>query len=486
MEEQLFEARKNSFFHHVLQKQTKTREEYAKKLRKTHKANLIQFKRIRNSRVVEYETRLNTFKSIISAANTLLTSKDSIYIAIKYIRQCTLYNNETSTEEILRLNIVPSIIGLLKSEERVALEAAWVLANIAADKGAQKIYECEGHIEIMSIITYASVELQESCLWALGNLAGDSIFLRDKLLNMGIIELIMKLLNKDKIKLSLLRTICWTSANLCRGTPLADITILSPYIDLVCEFLTDIKDQEVLNHSVYSLLYVAKCSYNKIITIEKKLIKMLDDENLSEETKKLVLKIINRIISQMSKTALIELISVLKELIKSNTSTLRLCFSIIGNIATEGESIHIESIIENKLIEIMCNSLINHSTDLHSQFTLARTFTAICGGASERQIESIVNAGGIEVLVNILKGKNIELIMEGLFGIEEILIAGEVQSEYKDGINEYAVKFDSIGGLRVLELLILHSNSKVSKKSQDILSEYFYFQEHQYNRTNKE
>eukprot|EP00826_Nyctotherus_ovalis_P004280 TRINITY_DN10912_c0_g1_i4.p1 TRINITY_DN10912_c0_g1~~TRINITY_DN10912_c0_g1_i4.p1 ORF type:complete len:189 (+),score=31.04 TRINITY_DN10912_c0_g1_i4:188-754(+) len=180
-----------------------------------------------------------------------------------------------------------------------------------------------------------------------------------------------------------------------------------------------------------------------------------------------------------------ELISALKEIIEACEceSMMKLSLLIVKSIAAEGETVHIECIIENKIPELICRLLLNHTASLRLKNILVHTFTTICEGASEEQIEHIVNAGGLEAVLSILKVTDTELIMTSLLGLEEILVAGEAR-ESEDGINEHAIKLDSLRGLKTLEDLSLHANSKVSKKAQGILSEYFYFQDCEYNRAN--
>jgi len=56
-------------------------------------------------------------------------------------------------------------------------------------------------------------------MWAIGNIAGDSVAARDDVLATGIISKILNILSLEKLSRGLLSLTYWTISHLCRGTP---------------------------------------------------------------------------------------------------------------------------------------------------------------------------------------------------------------------------------------------------------------------------
>ncbi len=60
-------------------------------------------------------------------------------------------------------------------------------------------------------------------MWALCNISGDSIEMRDEILRTGFVEYLADILQQSHVRTSCLRLTCWGIANLCRGKPIPDM-----------------------------------------------------------------------------------------------------------------------------------------------------------------------------------------------------------------------------------------------------------------------
>lgn len=106
--------------------------------------------------------------------------------------------------------------------DKIRVESAWVLTNIAAGTTEQtKAVIKAGALEKLINMLYETNEVVvDQSVWALGNIAGDSESLRDQILNTGALDIIIALLDKyhsSESHIKLVRNLTWLLSNLNRG-----------------------------------------------------------------------------------------------------------------------------------------------------------------------------------------------------------------------------------------------------------------------------
>ncbi len=78
---------------------------------------------------------------------------------------------------------------------------------------------------------------------------------RDLLLKTCALEQLIKISNSSKDK-NLIRQICWTIANLCRGTPLPKYDLIKNGVNSLCHFIkNNLLDKENLIDSLWAISY---------------------------------------------------------------------------------------------------------------------------------------------------------------------------------------------------------------------------------------
>ena len=97
------------------------------------------------------------------------------------------------------------------------------------------------------------IPCREQCVWAVGNIAGDSTVLRDLVIDKGIADSIEAILSQaslavdgdaGKISTTLLRNAVWCASNIFRGKPKPSFDKLESLLKSMIA-LVNIKDMEV-------------------------------------------------------------------------------------------------------------------------------------------------------------------------------------------------------------------------------------------------
>jgi importin subunit alpha-1 len=118
---------------------------------------------------------------------------------------------------------------------QLQLEATWVLTNVCSGSTAQ----CESVIDKGGIPIFIQLLHQnrpgivDQAVWAIGNLSGDCVSHRDKIIQAGAIQHLIKISNTTKDK-NLIRQVAWTLSNLCRGVPLPKYELIKNGIAQLC------------------------------------------------------------------------------------------------------------------------------------------------------------------------------------------------------------------------------------------------------------
>lgn len=157
--------------------------------------------------------------------------------------------NDSPIQEIIDINVVPKIIQLLDltTVPKIQYEAAWCITNIAT--GAKEHVQClveKGVIaKLISLLNSQDESLIDQALWALGNVAGDTLSYRNSILAHGIIPILAKLLTETKDE-EMLKNGCWLASNLARGPPYPKYETLREVIPAICRILKANNAPEIL------------------------------------------------------------------------------------------------------------------------------------------------------------------------------------------------------------------------------------------------
>lgn len=101
------------------------------------------------------------------------------------------------------------------------LEATWIVSNIST--GGPEEVETIVNCNVIPLMVQLLVEnrpgIADQAIWGIGNLAGDSPNIRDKVIDEGGVDAVIHFINNTTNQNNLTQA-AWALSNLCRGDPL--------------------------------------------------------------------------------------------------------------------------------------------------------------------------------------------------------------------------------------------------------------------------
>lgn len=179
---------------------------------------------------------------------------------------------------MIATGMVPNIIALLGRHDAPSLqaEATWTLTNMTAGTFLQtQVIVGHGAIEqLIPLILSSNEQVKQNSIWALANIAGDSILHRDAVLRAGILESSVQLFfaHPDMTMMST-RVFVFLLKNLCMYLPYPSLPSLVkavfPMLEKICKTVKTVKtkyrDAEMIEEMCLSLFYLIK-AHSKMIS----------------------------------------------------------------------------------------------------------------------------------------------------------------------------------------------------------------------------
>jgi hypothetical protein len=160
---------------------------------------------------------------------------------------------------IIHLGGVAKLVELLEfpGNPVIQMEAAWCLTNIASGESYQtNVVVASGALPIfVKLLASQSAELRDQCMWALGNIAGDSVDLRSTILGTDIVKEIVHLFAFNP-SVGMIRTLTWTMSNLWRGKPRPEEALVLPTLPIICDILVNSPDGQAVLDAAWALSYI--------------------------------------------------------------------------------------------------------------------------------------------------------------------------------------------------------------------------------------
>lgn len=160
----------------------------------------------------------------------------------------------------------PSFFKILKmckdeSQPHLQLESTWCLANMASGTSEQTSSLIQKNIieVFVNMCQSKFSQIAEQAIWGLGNISGDCLEFRNKILKSETVEVLLQVFNQsreDKIK----NLITWVFSNICRLRPTSEriSPIMRHMLSCLVNVFTNTKDQDLKNDCLFGIYSNAK------------------------------------------------------------------------------------------------------------------------------------------------------------------------------------------------------------------------------------
>ena len=321
--------------------------------------------------------------------------------------------------------------------------------------------------------------VKEQCVWALGNIAGDSHFCRDYLLVAGAMELLLAEIMKPDVKPALQKNIVWTISNLCRGKPSPDFTKIAPAIPILASIIKS-PDPNIVADACWALSYISDGEEHRIDTLLshdvcETIVQLLI--NAPSPVQSPALRVLGNIVTgtdpQTEKAISCGCLLALKHLLDTSgkkSIKREVCWTL-SNI-TAGTPTQIQAALDAGVIESLVEQMKTADFDVRKEAAWAVANATSSGSTS--QVHKLVDKGCILPLCELVKAVDIKTVAVSLEAIDNILKRGEeIRPLTTTGENPYVLVTEQCGGLEQLESLHNHANASIYLKAKKLLEKYF-------------
>lgn len=237
----------------------KIREEKSVQIRKDKRQDVAKYRRMKNSTLSKSENPsiskrdevIRNLESLAEKKNLIYSQNDKdIETSAEYFRRLLSIDRCPPIDVIIETGVLPRIIELLDrfDNKKIQTEVAWCITNIACGEKRHVILLVQYNVieKLMHVIRNTVFpNVSEQCLWAISNLAVDGTICRTRLLENGILHILLWQLDIDapvhmrqeSPALTVMRYTAWTLCNLCRGQPAPPDNIHEPILYALSELL---------------------------------------------------------------------------------------------------------------------------------------------------------------------------------------------------------------------------------------------------------
>lgn len=402
--------------------------------------------------------------------------------ALEAIKKVLSVDHNPPLQLLFSLNIAPSLAQLLLSpSEAILHEVIWIVVNLAA--GPTEVTAglvAAGCLPpLVALISHNNDDISSLAVWALSNIAGDSLSHRDLVTSLGAIETVMTLLSQPKeLRTEHLEGLTWFLSNLCRGFPPPPdhlVDLILPMIPVSLEH----ESTSIVSDSCWILNYVTEGKgeegIDKVMSlgVEMWLIRLLSSKIPQVQVP--ALRTLGNILtgndSQAQYLLNLGLIDHLSNLLYSQNREIRKevlwCFS---NIAA-GSVEQVCLLSEHPCMPAIISSLSDPDNEVKRE---ALWTIANIGHIHKRSLlEKLLSLRVLEALVLVLDLADAALLLVALEAIARILKSAVNYQDKEAETNDAAILFENLEGTLKLESLQSHPNMKVYEKSVEVMGEFF-------------
>jgi hypothetical protein len=316
----------------------------------------------------------------------------------------------------------------------------------------------------INLLTAVDEELREQCVWALGNIAGDSPKCRDYCLHAGMLIPLLKILSSGTARLSMMRNATWALSNLCRGKPAPKFSHVAPALSVLAKLIHS-SDQEVVVDALWALSYLSDGPDEQIQAVlnagvANRVVEMLQNTAVSVQTP--ALRTVGNFVTgndeQTQTIVNLRAIPMLYQLLQNPRKSIRKEAAwAISNI-TAGNKNQTQHVINEGVIPLLVGHLSHGDFDIRKESCWA--ISNALSWRDHQQVNYMVQCNTIKPLCDMLSQKDSKIVSVALDAIEHILYVGEKYSKSPNS-NLYSSIVEEVEGIDKIEALQNHENESI-------------------------
>ncbi|XP_017242716.1 importin subunit alpha-9 isoform X1 [Daucus carota subsp. sativus] len=370
------------------------------------------------------------------------------------------------------------------------LEAAWCLTNIAAGRPEEtKALLPALPLLVAHLGEKSSLPVAEQCAWALGNVAGEGVELRNVLLSQGALPPLARMMLPDKG--SAVRTAAWALSNLIKGPEskaATELIRISGVLDAILRHLKK-SDEELATEVAWVVVYLSALSGEATsILVKSDVLQLLTERLTTSNSLQLlipVLRSLGNLVAGDAHTTNVVLVpgheitafadnvvAALIRCLKSEHRVLKKEASwVLSNIAA-GSIEHKQLIFSSEAVSSLLHLFTTAPFDIRKEVAyvlgnLCVAPTAVSGRPYliPDHLVSLVGRGCLRGFIDLVRSADIEAARLGLQFIELVLRGmpndqGPKLVEREDGID-------------AMERFQFHENEDLRNMANELVDKYF-------------
>nr|CAH8842958.1 unnamed protein product [Trichobilharzia regenti] len=179
--------------------------------------------------------------------------------AVRLCRKSLSVTKDPPIDEFCKRGVISILIPMLSStHDDLVFEAAWALTNIASgdSRHTHSVVDSGAVPELIRLLGHPASCIAEQSVWALGNIAGDGAVLRDLTIKCGVLDPVIKLLDRTWNLPGVVSNITWMLSNLCRyRNPPPAREVLKTLLPVFTRLLHYEGNNDVIGDSAWALSY---------------------------------------------------------------------------------------------------------------------------------------------------------------------------------------------------------------------------------------
>lgn len=397
--------------------------------------------------------------------------------SLRNFRRLLSVEQSPPVQKCIDCGAIPFFVQALKRNDSVELqfEAAWALTNIASTDRTKLVVECGAVPLLAALLTSPNADIREQCAWCLGNVAGDGADLREVVLKAGALEPLLQNI-QHPASLTLLRNCVWSLSNFCRGKPQPSLQSIAAALPVLAGILQNTTDEEAIIDATWALSYISDGSNTRIqaivdLGLMPYLVRMLQNDKVSIIVP--ALRTLGNIVSgndtQTQSVMDCGVLPILVNLLTHSKKNIRKesCW-MLSNIAA-GTKEQLNALISCPSLVSYVITQMGSGIEWDVRKEAVWVVSNIITANNSQHIMKLVEQGLIQPLCDLLEVNEAKILMIAMESLDSVMAVGAASNQTSD----FAQVVDEAGGLDKLEYLQEHENKSIYEKAVALIEKHF-------------